>query len=115
MTESFFQEDFHCTAEWPEWGSIPRHPLVTFDRSHRGEWMDSVVGTHPLTGAPKVYHIVRCEYCISTHVWPPRQKTLPRTMLSRFISKPNPNMWRAMNVIVPGGKNARGVRLYDNA
>ena len=91
MTESFFQEDYHCTAEWPEWGGIPRHPLVTFDRAHHGEWMDSVVGTHPLTGAPKVYHIVRCEYCISTHVWPlPTSEDLATYYAKSFYQQTKP-------------------------
>lgn len=92
MTESFFQEDYHYTAAWPEWGSVPRHPLVTFDRAHRGEWMDSVIGTHPATGVPQVYHIVRCEYCISTHVWPlPSEEDLSVYYAEHFYQQTKPD------------------------
>lgn len=68
------QEDFqlawHDGADWPEWGSAPRQPLVAFDSAHKGEWLDSVIGPDALTGKPMIYHVVRCELCIAIHVWP---------------------------------------------
>lgn len=62
--------EHHYTYDWPEWGSAPRRPLVNFDMAHAGEWLDSVVGDDPETGNKRVYHIVRCELCILTHVFP---------------------------------------------
>jgi len=72
MSEAFpFQMDSHVDwPSWPEWGSAPRGPLVDFDAAHRGEWLESVIGPDPATWTPRIYHIVRCELCILTHVWP---------------------------------------------
>lgn len=65
-----FQMAHHDSSDWPEWGSAPRRPLVQFDGAHAGEWLDSVIGDDPSTGDKCIYHIVRCELCIMTHVWP---------------------------------------------
>lgn len=65
-----FQIQYHDGPDYPEWGSAPRRPLVQFDGAHKGEWMESVIGPDPLTGKSCIYHIVRCEMCITTHVWP---------------------------------------------
>lgn len=65
-----FQLRFHDGEDYPEWGARPRKPLVVFDGAHRGEWLDSVIGTHPGTGAQMIYHVLKCEYCIAIHLWP---------------------------------------------
>ncbi len=80
-----FQMDWHVTNDYPEWGSAPRHPLVRFDMAHQGELMDSIIGPHPETGKPTVYHIIRCELCICTHVWPlPSQQALATYYREQF-------------------------------
>lgn len=65
-----FQLAHHDGSDWPEWSSAPRKPLVEFCGAHKGEWMDSVIGPDAVTGAPMIYHVVRCELCIATHVFP---------------------------------------------
>lgn len=62
--------EWHVGSDWPEWGSAPRKPLVQLDFAHKGELLDSVIGTHPATGKSMVYHVLRCEMCIGIHVWP---------------------------------------------
>lgn len=60
----------HYGTDFPEWGSAPQRPLIDINMAHKGELLDSVVGTDPVTREPIVYHIIRCELCILTHVWP---------------------------------------------
>ena len=81
-----FQMEWHdnpCT--YPEWGSNPRGPLIRCDMAHQGELMDSTVGPDVLTGKPMVYHIVRCELCIFSHIWPlPREVALAEYYRTHF-------------------------------
>lgn len=90
------QEDFqlawHTGDDHPEWGSAPLRPLVAFDMAHRGEWLDSVIGPDPVTGTPRVYHIVRCELCIAIHVWPlPSAEALAQYYATTFYEKDKPD------------------------
>ena len=90
------QEDFQLAwhtdiDSYPEWGSAPRRPLVTFDMAHKGEWLDSVIGPDLLTGEPMIYHIVRCELCIAIHVWPlPSAAALAQYYATTFYDKDKP-------------------------
>ena len=87
-----FQLAWHDGDDYPEWGSRPRRPLVRFDGAHQGEWMDSVIGPNVATGAPMVYHIVRCEYCILTHVWPlPAPAALAAYYAREFYQRDKPD------------------------
>ena len=91
MTEDF-QLAHHYGSDWPEWGSSPRKPLVQFDGAHKGEWLDSVIGTDPATGKPMVYHIVRCELCILTHIWPiPKIDDLASYYATQFYQQEKPD------------------------
>lgn len=73
---------------YPEWGSAPRRPLVKFDMAHQGEWMESVIGQSVETGEPMVYHIVRCELCVLTHIWPiPSTEGLARYYRDTFYQE----------------------------
>lgn len=65
-----FQLAGHTGDNYPEWGSSPRRPLVQFDMAHKGEWMDSVIAIDPETEKQGIFHVVRCENCILSHVWP---------------------------------------------
>ncbi len=65
-----FQLLQHYSDDWPEWGSAPRRPLIECDGAHKGELMDSVIGPDLMTREPMVHHVIRCELCILTHVWP---------------------------------------------
>lgn len=65
-----FQLESHYGEDYPDWGSQPRRPLVSLDFAHRGEWMGSVIGAHPVTGKAMAYQVLRCEFCITTHLWP---------------------------------------------
>lgn len=68
----------HNSTDWFEWGSAARGPLVQFDGAHAGEWLTSIIGAEPTDlERQRIYHIVRCELCILTHVWPlPSQEEL---------------------------------------
>ncbi|HEY5865372.1 MAG TPA: class I SAM-dependent methyltransferase [Candidatus Tectomicrobia bacterium] len=55
---------------WPDWGSAARGNLVDLDFAHRGEWLDSVIGKDPCTGKDRIYHILKCENCVTIHAWP---------------------------------------------
>lgn len=61
---------WHLGEDFPEWGAAPRGNLVRFDRAHQGEWLESVIGKDPATNINCVYHILKCEYCITIHAWP---------------------------------------------
>ena len=92
MMNNDFQMSWHSSDDYPEWGSAPRYPLVCFDMAHQGEWMDSVIGPDVVTGTPMIYHIVRCELCIATHVWPlPSQDSLSRYYAERFYQEDKPD------------------------
>ena len=75
--------DSHFSADYPEWGSAPRGPLVRLDRAHQGEWMGSVIGKDPVTGEPMVYQLLRCELCILLHLWPLPSEEALRTFYAR--------------------------------
>lgn len=70
MSNYDFQIGWHDGSNWPDWGSAPRKPLVDFDMTHRGEWLTSVIGKDPRTGENTIYHILKCEICVSIHAWP---------------------------------------------
>ena len=70
MTDYSFQMAWHLGDDFPEWGSAPRGNLVDLDFAHRGEWLDSVIGKDPCTGKDRIYHILKCEYCVTIHAWP---------------------------------------------
>ena len=70
---------WHDGADYCEWGSAARRPLVAFDGAHKGEWLDSVIGPDAASGQPTIYHIVRCELCICTHIWPLPDETALKT------------------------------------
>ena len=70
MNDDFQLLSHYDLTTWPEWGSAPRGPLIECDMAHKGELLDTVIGPDPSTGKPRIYHIVRCELCIITHVWP---------------------------------------------
>ena len=82
--------DTHVTDDYPEWGSSPRGPLVDADMAHRGELMASVIGESVITpGKQVVYHVVRCELCIATHIWPlPSESDLAAYYARRFYVGP---------------------------
>ena len=87
-----FQLDWHYGHDWPEWGSAPRLPLVRLDGMHQGEWLDSVAGTDPATGAPCIYQVLRCELCISTHVYPlPSERALAHYYATQFYTVDKPD------------------------
>lgn len=94
MSEAFpFQMDHHYGYDFGEWGSAPRKPLIECDMAHRGELMDSVIGPDVVTGKPTVYHIVRCELCIATHVWPlPPPESLAQYYEREFYQTDKPDM-----------------------
>lgn len=89
---TYYQLDSHVDiASWPEWGSAPRGPVLTCDNAHAGELMDSIIGPDAATGEPMVYHIIRCELCISTHVWPlPSQDALAQYYANQFYQVEKP-------------------------
>ncbi len=61
--------------------------------AHKGELLDSVIGPHPATGKPIVYHIVRCELCILTHIWPiPSEADLNLWYEREFYQNEKPDM-----------------------
>lgn len=91
MIPEDFQLAWHDSDDYPEWGSKPRRPLVRFDGAHKGEWMESVIGPDVVTGAPSIYHIVRCELCIATHVWPlPEPSALAHYYATQFYQQEKP-------------------------
>src|SRR6266853_2085359 len=93
MMHADFQLLWHTGTEYPEWGSTPRKPLVVFDLAHKGEWMDSVIGPHPVTGKDMIYHVVRCELCIAIHVWPlPSDAELATYYARHFYEQDKPAM-----------------------
>lgn len=93
-SDEFFQLAHHYdTAPYPEWGSAPRRPLIVCDMAHRGELMESVVGQDAATGAPMVYHVLRCELCIAIHLWPiPDEEALTQFYAREFYETAKPAM-----------------------
>lgn len=88
-----FQLAWHVGDDHPEWGSAPRKPLIQCDMAHKGELLDSVIGTHPGTGTPMVYHVLRCEICIAIHLWPlPTDADLALFYAREFYQHEKPNM-----------------------
>ena len=93
MSDYDFQLEWHLGDDYGEWGSQPRGPLVHFDMAHQGELMDSVIGVDPATGKDRVYHVVRCEICILTHLWPlPSQASLDSFYETLFYEQEKPDM-----------------------
>jgi SAM-dependent methyltransferase len=87
-----FQMAYHYVEDYGEWGSAPRKPLVAFDGAHKGEWMDSVIGPDVVTGKPMIYHVLRCELCIATHVWPlPQPEALATYYTKEFYQTYKPD------------------------
>lgn len=91
MTDDF-QLAWHVGDDWPEWGSAPHKPLVQLDMGHKGEWLESVIGPDVATGKPMVYHVLRCELCIATHVWPlPPPEALAKYYATQFYERDKPD------------------------
>lgn len=80
-------------GSYPEWGSAPRGPLVELAMAHKGELMGSVIGMDPATGKDCVYHALRCELCIATHVFPlPSEPALTHWYATQFYEREKPGM-----------------------
>ena len=91
MTEPF-QLDWHTGDDWPEWGAEARRPVLALDVAHRGELLDSVVGPDVVTGQPRVYHILKCEFCILIHAWPlPPPAALAAYYAREFYQRAKPD------------------------